>query len=274
MLGVGESTIKRWVDLEILPAERTAGRHRKIRMDDLMRVIQERNLPHVRPRRPASPGSAGADVPALSERLYLAVVEGDHQGAMAAVREAHEGGLSVARIGDELVAPVMARVGHAWATAQLDVYQEHRGTQACLFALLALKLRLPHGREPGKPLALGGGAEGDHYFLANLLIEMVLLEEGWNVENLGPNTPAASLCRAVRERRPRLVWMSCSYMPAPEAFLAGFQSLHQEAQVAGASLAVGGRALSEAVRARMDYSHFGDRLVNLATFARDLRRPS
>ena len=261
MLGVGESTVKRWVDQGVLPAERTAGRHRKIRLADLHRAAREHCLPVAH----------APDVAALAERLHAAVIAGDHEAAHACLRDAHQGGLRVADVGDRLVAPVMARVGHGWATKALDVYEEHRATQACLFALLALRLHLP--RAPGSPLALGGGVEGDHYLLANLLIEMTLIEEGWAVENVGPNTPWQSLCRAARERRPRLIWVSCSFLPDPEPFLAGYQTLHAEASRLGASVAVGGRALDESTRSRMAYSHFGDRLVNLASYARDLRRP-
>ncbi len=261
MLGVGESTVKRWVDQGVLPAERTAGRHRKIRRADLLRVARERGLPL---RAPAA-------VDELEGRLHAAMLAGDHDAAYAALRDGRHCGMTMAEIGDRLVSPAMAHIGHGWATKKIDVYEEHRATQACLSAVLALRLGLPR---PGAdaPLALGGGAEGDHYQLANLLVEMTLIEAGWAAENIGPNTPWPSLCRAVRERRPRLVWLSCSHLPDAEAFVAGYATLHADAARVGASVAVGGRALGEAVRPRLTYAHFGDRLANLALYARDLRR--
>jgi methanogenic corrinoid protein MtbC1 len=165
----------------------------------------------------------------------------------------------------------MRRIGHGWEGGSLDVYQEHRGTQLCLAALLGLRPRLP-APEPSAPLALGGGPEADPYLLANVLVEMTLQEEGWRTENVGPNTPLASLARAARERRPRLVWLSCSHLADVEAFVAGFAGLAREAKAAGAALTVGGRALGEDVRRRLTFTHHGDTLAHLVAYARELRQ--
>src|SRR2546430_13117031 len=51
-----------------------------------------------------------------------------------------------------------------------------------------------------------------HYVLANVLVAMVLEENGWRAVNVGPNTPLASFVRALRQLRPRLLWLSCSYL--------------------------------------------------------------
>lgn len=263
MLSVGESTVKRWVDQGILPAERTAGRHRKIRLEDLLRITRERGLP-------IRKTVTGQDVEGLAARLHAALAEGSHEQAHSLLREARLCGMSMAEVGDRLISPVMARIGHGWATGSLDVYEEHRASQACLSALEGLRLGLPRPPE-GAPLALGGGPPGDPYLLANLLADLCLTEEGWAVENIGPNTPWPSLGKAVRARKPRLIWISCSYLPDPKAFLAGYATLHAEAVRAGAALAVGGRALTEDVRSHMGYSHHGDRLANLVEFARGLR---
>jgi len=57
-----------------------------------------------------------------------------------------------------------------------------------------------------------------------------------------------------------------------ETFLSQYGELYHEAERAGVAVAVGGRALSEAVRGRMRYTTFGDRLTHLAAFARTLHR--
>jgi excisionase family DNA binding protein len=265
LLDVGESTVKRWVDQGVLPAARTLGKHRKILLADLERVARDRNLP-----RPAERLRPAPDAGVLAEELFQALAKGDPMAAHAVLRRAHDGGFRVARIGDELVCPAMGRLGHGWDTGDLDVYEEHRGTQACLFALQALRLRLPAPPE-GAPLAVGGGPEGDHYVLANLVVELALREEGWAVQNIGPNAPFASLARVVREQRPRLAWLSCSFLPDPEAFLAGCRLLADETRAVGATLAIGGRAICDRVRPLLSERGFCSSLAALVELALTLR---
>jgi excisionase family DNA binding protein len=271
-LGVSVTTVKRWVDEGRLPAQRTPGGHRKILLAEVLQMVGRENWPHVDlglltgGAAPVNP----ADAAGLAERLHRAILAGQAEEARALLVSAYEGGLSAAVLADDVVVPAMTRVGHGWASGDLDVYQEHRGTQACLSALMALKARLPAVTAEDRPLALGGGPEGDHYLLANLLAEVVLLEMGWRVVNLGPNTPMASFQLAVRQLKPRLVWVSCSHLADVDAFVAGYAGLYAEVERWGAAIAVGGRALTAEVRHRMEFTCHGDRLANLAAFARQL----
>lgn len=282
-LGVSESTVKRWVDENKLRAQRTAGGHRRILAADVIHMVQQENWPHIDLDRLTTGVLGDADDggnkpvvaadPILTRSLLRgAVLSGDAEEARAIVLRAHKVGLSVATLADEVFAPVMTQVGHDWATGHIDVYQEHRATQLCLSAVLALKARLEASSPPGpdRPLAIGGGPESDHYLLANLLIETTLRDLGWRVVNIGPNTPFASFCRAVQDMRPRLLWLSCSYVADTEKFLTGYQDLQQLASRHNVLICIGGRALTEEMRQRMSYDHYGDRLSQLATFARQI----
>lgn len=270
-LGVSVSTVKRWVDGDILPAHRTAGGHRKLMRAEVLALARQGNLPREDLSRLVLPIRESVfDVRASATALYRALVDGDAPGTRAIMRRSYEAGMPVETLADEVIAPVMARVGHGWETAQIDVWHEHRGTQLCVAAIYELQSELERRAESHRPLAIGAAPAGDLYILPSLLAQMVMLDAGWEAINLGPDTPLESLTRALRVLRPRLVWLSISHLEDAEKFLSDYENFYHEANQQGVAVALGGRALSDAVRSRMPYSSFGDKLGNLAAFARTL----
>jgi excisionase family DNA binding protein len=271
-LAVSVSTVKRWVDENILPAHVTAGGHRKLLRSEVLALARQGNLPRGEPAVLAgsSTRASGKDPAASSAALFDALVGGNGPAASSIVRRAYEGGLPVETLADRVVAPAMASVGHQWEAARIDVWHEHRGTLLCAAALSDLRRDLESRAERDRPVAVGAAPEGDPYTLPTLLAQLVLLDAGWEAVNLGPNTPLASLAKAVRELRPRMVWLSASYIRSDDEFLGAYRDLYRAAEQLGAAVAVGGRALGGAVRFSMSYTTHGDGLSHLAAFARTL----
>lgn len=278
-MGVGITTVKRWVDQGILPAHKTPGGHRKILLSDVVRVVREGDFPRLDLSRLSLPpgGQESPDPKSLSAAVLAALKRGEAETLRSLLQGAHRSGMAIETLADAVVAPAMRRLGHAWAEGRLDVWQEHQGTQLCAAALYEIRATLQGPADGKKPLAIGGGPEGDPYLLANLLAEMVLRGLGWEVVNLGPNTPLPSFRAALVQTRPRLLWLSVSHLVAPASFLEQYRAMYREASRMGTAIAVGGLALTEEVRAEMPYTTFGDGLTHLAAFARSLhpgaRRP-
>lgn len=99
---------------------------------------------------------------------------------------------------------------------------------------------------------------------------MVLLDAGWGVVNFGPNTPIVSFRKAIIEFRPRLLWLSIGHLECAESFAPEYEKLYEDAVQSGTAIAVGGRALTEDVRANLPYTTHGDRMSHLSAFARSL----
>lgn len=270
-LGVGVSTVKRWVDEEILPAHKTPGGHRKLLLSDVLRLIKQEKFPLLDlsklygKRLPAT----GDDV-ALQQRLLAAIRSGDEDEARTLLISLHRGGMPIAQLADRLIAPVLHRIGHDWESGTIDVMHEHRGTQIVAAALYEVRQTLLSRVRSEQPVAVGGAPEGDPYFLTSLLIQMVLQEAGWNAVNLGPNTPLRSLERALRELRPKLLWMSVSHLADEAQFRREYPVLYDCAEKSGVAVALGGQALSAELRGTLPYTTFGDGLTHLAAFARTL----
>jgi excisionase family DNA binding protein len=271
-LNVSVSTVKRWVDEGVLPAHRTAGGHRKLLRAEVLALAREGDWPHgeLAALSVASPLDEGADFETAAANLLDALLRGQGAEVRALLRRAYGAGVPIETLADQVIAPAMAKLGHEWQTARLDVWQEHRGTQLCAAALYDLKDELEARAERNRPVAVGGTPGGDPYLLATLLAQLVLLDAGWEAVNLGPNTPLPSLTKAVRQLRPRLVWLSVSHLEDAQGFIDAYRDLYRAAERQGVAVAVGGQALEEPLRAVIPYTTYGDGLIHLAAFARTL----
>ncbi len=271
-LGVSVSTVKRWVDEGVLPAHRTAGGHRKLLRAEVLALARQGELPRGDPAALTLPTRRDQvdEVEAAAASLVNALLRGDGAETRAILRRAYGTGMAVETLADRIIAPAMATVGHEWETARIDVWHEHRGTQLCAAAVYDLKDELEARAERNRPVAVGGAPEGDPYLLATLLAQIVLLDAGWEAINLGPNTPLASLAKALRDLRPRLMWLSVSHLADPAAFTTGYGELYRAAEQQGVAVAVGGQALAGPLRSTIPYTTHGDGLFHLAAFARNL----
>lgn len=271
-LGVSVSTVKRWVDVGVLPAHRTAGGHRKLLRAEVLALARQGDLPRgdLAAVSPVSANDPAVDLKAAVIGLGKALLEGQGTEVSAIIRHAYASGVAVETLADHLIAPALAKVGHDWETARIDVWQEHRGTQLCAAALYDLKNELEARAERNRPVAVGAAPEGDPYLLPTLLAQGVLLDTGWEAVNLGPHTPLPSLTKSLKELRPQLLWLSVSYLDNKAAFIDTYKELYRVAERQGVAVAVGGHALTGAIRSAIPYTTHGDGLSHLAAFARTL----
>jgi len=272
-IGVSVTTIKRWVDDGILPGQRTAGGHRKLLTEDVLRLIREGNLPQA-DLNGLLTGSADPN-PALKEfpsRFAEAIRRADYDALPTILHSAYRSGMSIAEIADRILAPGLAEVGHLWATGRIDVMREHRILQSCISALYDMRRLLRRYGDEDRPVAVGGAPERDHYLVPSLLAKLTLLDCGWNAIDLGPNTPLEAYLAAVRELEPKLIWVSVSHIDDPDRFLQDYRRLYDVCFEQRIPLSLGGRGLHDAIRGRMAYTTFGDGMMQLAAFAQSIHR--
>ena len=270
IVGVSESTMKRWVDSGLLRAERTPGGHRKITVADLLAFLRSRGRPM-----PSLEGLAvlvehvsGPNIEAATpEALAGVLVRGDATVARAMIVRQFKAGRPLDESLDRLVGPAMAEIGTQWARGKIDVYQEHVATLRVWSVLGELRALLPVPPESA-PLALGGAPEGDPYLLPTMMAELTLAEMGWRTINIGPNTPIDSFVEAIRVHGPQLVWLSVTSLSPRPAFVDGYPRMFEAAEARGVRVAVGGQGLTAELQDRLVASAFGTRLAHLKTFAR------
>ncbi|MFO0890730.1 MAG: excisionase family DNA-binding protein [Isosphaeraceae bacterium] len=271
-LGLSVSTVKRWVDSGMIHAIRTAGKHRLIPRSEAVRVAREMGL-DVRGITRLG-GVSGGELCSIEEatcdRLYQLLRDGHVQQAKLFIHSVYASGPGAVVLTDQLIRPVMARIGHGWMVGSLDIYQEHQASHVVAAAITEILERVSKERVITGPLALGAVTEGDPYVLSSLLSELVLRELGWEVRNLGVNLPLRSLANATLQYRPKLAVLSINYLRDQDRFLREYSAFYETATAVNTAVIVGGQALDESLRSRLLYTAYGDRMAHLAEFARQL----
>jgi excisionase family DNA binding protein len=269
-LGVSVSTVKRWVDSGMIRAVRTAGKHRLIPMSEAIRIAQEQGVKAANIEVLA--GLSASHRSGIDDRvrdfLFDLLRENKAREAKALMQSVYLAGCGADVLADDLIHPVMKRVGHSWRVGSLDVFQEHQATNTVGNALRDLIDRVTGDLDRLKPVAIGAAPEGDPYVLSTLLADLLLREMGWEVHNLGANLPLRSLANATDLFRPKLIFLSINFLKEETSFVREYRSFFKTAAANNAAVIVGGRALSPALREQLDYASFGERMAHLAEFAR------
>ena len=244
VIGVSESSLKRWIDSGELPASRTHGGHRRVNLADALFFIRQRRYTV---QDPAPLGIAlfppvAPDEP-LALRLQRALSAADAVAVRSLVIAAYAEGMAIADLCDGPIRAAMEAIGTLWHHDPAGIVIEHQATDTCLQALWALRAYLP---EPGPaaPIALGGALSGDPYLLPSLMAAVALRESGFRTVNLGPDTPLTALRIACTKHQPRLLWIAISTVDSAHAARGQLQRLVDDHR--HLAVVVGGRHAEEA----------------------------
>ncbi|MEL6105759.1 MAG: B12-binding domain-containing protein [Planctomycetota bacterium] len=282
-LQVSESSVKRWCDQGIIPTIRTVGGHRRITVDGLREFLAatDRTLDAAslgleaadletavaKHRNPAIPGEGNEPV---QQEFRSALAAGDEQRCRALIDDRLSVGWTRAEAAEDLIADAMRGLGDAWNCGDLEVYQERRSCNICTRLIYSLRDSMPKLPD-NAPIAIGGAPETDPYQLPTALVELALREGGWRAIDLGNDLPLESMIQAVKDYRPRLVWLSVTSVADRSRFVREQNKLADSLEPDVAFL-VGGRGLDDGLRPKLRYTAHCDSLRHLIEFASVLYR--
>ena len=106
----------------------------------------------------------------------------------------------------DMLSPLLARVGDAWADGTLCTASEHVASALIRDRASHLLRRLP--REPGAKLMVAATPAGEPHELGALLAAVTARLHGFDTLYLGPDLPAAEIARAARTAAAELVALS------------------------------------------------------------------
>lgn len=203
--GVHYMTVYRWVRLGRLPARKVDGGW----------VVDPADLDRVRsgaPRPARGHGRRRADglerTATWRSRLEDRMLSGDVAGSWGVVEAAMAAGLEPGDVYVEVVWPILLDIGDAWRSGSLGIQQEHLASSVATAIIGRLGPRfVRRGRKKG--VVLLAMPPGERHGLGAAMLADILSDGGYEVRNLGPDTPPDSLVAALRDvDRPAAVIVS------------------------------------------------------------------
>jgi methanogenic corrinoid protein MtbC1 len=245
--------MKRWIDAGEVAAARTAGGHRRVSRREAVRFIRERGFPLADLAALRMPELAGVPRAAASgtvtAQALIEAFRADEAGrARALVVAEYVRGESVADLCDGLMRETLHRIGKWWREQDRveGIGVEHEVTDTFIHALGQIR-SLVAVPGPNAPVAVGGAIAGDPYIIPSLMAATVLEDLGFDVTNLGPDTPAEVLAATAQRRNADLVWCSVSTDASLDALRREGKELVSHFTETGVRVIVGGRKAKEDV---------------------------
>lgn len=157
----------------------------------------------------APPSHVGSERPEgrLVLRYLEAALDGRRGEAESIVLDAARGGLPVAVLHRDVLAPAQREIGRMWHLGEITVADEHLATAITESACARLRELLP-AESPDAPLALVATPAGETHGLGARMVADAFSFGGWRALGLGADVPADALLACTLERRPAVVALS------------------------------------------------------------------
>jgi excisionase family DNA binding protein len=263
-IGVSESSVKRWCDGGKIPFHKTAGGHRRLDTSDVLQFCRSHGQEIATPELlglPSNTGQQQLGIRRASSLFVESLVKGDEDGLLRILLNLYLAGFSVPLIGDMVVAPAFTEIGSLWSEGSLDVFEERLGSTSIVKVMARFCDELP-SVPPGARLALGASLEGDHYAVANSLVEACFKASGWRAIILGSNLPMSAISQAITKLQPKVLWLSVGADFSARRLKQSLTGLAEICARSGVTLAVGGRGVDV---------HYSQELVKSARYFPNLQ---
>ena len=141
----------------------------------------------------------------------------------------------------ELVAPLTALVGEAWASGGLATFEEHLYTESLTVVMRSAIFAMPQANSSnaGAPRIMLTTLPQERHGLGLLMAEAMCVAEGAHCISLGVQTPLLDIVEAARVQRVDIIALSFSVAMNPRQALDGLAELHTRL-AGGAELWAGG----------------------------------
>lgn len=173
---------------------------------------------------------------------------------------------------DDLVQPALRLVGANWESGRWTVAEEHLASRALDDALARIRPATTLEARIGPVVVLAAPA-GEQHAAGLVCLAQVLEEDGWKVENLGPNLPHRDLVRFLSSRTVDLVALSISRAASLPALRRTVNAIRRAGLPEGVlPIILGGRGTADLDLPVHGAHVVGTSVVEAQRFAREIAR--
>ena len=191
----------------------------------------------------------------LRAELFEALCNADREKAVK-IAAKYQSLFNLVDFYDDLMTPVLYRVGDLWAQNSLSVATEHVCSNTAIGLVEAVnESNSGKGKMSSYTTIVICSPEGELHQIASKIIESLLLEKGFNIHNMSPSAPSGSISSYIESTKPALVMVSVTLS---ENLKAAIRLLNMIRAKSNVPVFIGGaaiKALSEENRKKLERSH-------------------
>lgn len=234
-LGVHYMTAYRYVRLGLLDANKVGGTWQ----------VSSEAVDRFRNGEENGPVVQGSSAP-WAERLEARLIAADAAGAWGIVEAALAAGADLDGLYTDVVSPAMVSIGARWEAGELEIAVEHAASGIVTRLIGRIGHRFARRGRPRGTVVVGA-PEGEAHALPGAILGDLLRLRGWNVLDLGANTPASSFVYSADAANAIAVGVSVTSSEHLASTAAACASM--KASAPGIRIVVGGRAVTDAEHA-------------------------
>ena len=202
---------------QAVQAGQSIGRIARLPTPELMKLVRAEQAAVPSAQRPADGEGEEKDPGKFLERALVAVqrldaVSLEEQLVRASIA------LSQRHLLEEVVLPLMERIGQMWEEGTLRVADEHMAS-AIVRSFIG-NIQASFQVSEAAPHVVATTPAGQLHEIGALLASVVATSEGWNSTFLGPNLPVEEIARAAAQKGAKAVLLSIIY-PGDDPHLGG-----------------------------------------------------
>lgn len=191
----------------------------------------------------------------LRAELFEALCNADREKAVK-IAAKYQSLFNLVDFYDDLMTPVLYRVGDLWAQHSLSVATEHVCSNTAIGLVEAVnESNSGKGKMSSYTTIVICSPEGELHQIASKIIESLLLQKGFNIHNMSPSAPSGSISSYIESTKPALVMVSVTLSENLKAAIRLLNTIRAKSNVpvfmGGAAI----KALEEENRKKLERSH-------------------
>lgn len=277
MLGVNESSVKRWADSNQLPCTKTPGGHRKFTLLDVNEFVSKHDSQ--KPVNIAVPDSKkihqiiadkieNHDFSGVADHFYPILLSADRQSIFEFLKFVHIRKINYTRIFDSILQPALVKLGIEWQENRISVDEEHRASSAVFSTLVRLNAETVKKPLNGKTAVLAV-IQNDYHEIPIKCLKFLMEYEGWTIIYLGANAPNFSIDNAVRKHKPTVTLISSTVKISDQTEIENWLlNVKMFLKSFDGKLIVGGNGLTQNKHTTLSVDHWGKNFTGTMDFVK------